>query len=333
MSNLTATTRALYIRSVEKQVFEKLALFAILKEHRHIAFKGGTNIEFPVETATVESLMQDYIPTEGMTGGSKTIMEKASWNWKYNQLPVTYNAQEEIENAGGVDTAPINLVDKLVEAAQNGTKRGFANRFYTSNTTATDSGKKFQSVIDALCHTATPYGGLARTTAVRTIWMGASVDGTWTDQAVAYTPSIAMFRQALDRCRQYRDPGEKWYAISGSSIHRAFKSQCDARMVNTKDGTRLARFGFETMNIDGVEFVLDPYLDTMTPGTTTKYFFLINPETWELRLFPKRAMKFTGFTWQGDQVGGLDAYLGRVMSTGNLVCKQPNANIWLSNVA
>lgn len=333
MSNLTATTRELYERSVVKQVFEKLALFAMLKEERHIAFKGGRKIQRPVEMDTTESLMQDYTPMEGMTGGSKTILQLPEFTWKYAQMPVQYTVEEEIQNDGGVDTAPVDLVDTLVQAAQNGTKRGFAKRFYTSNTTTTDSGKKFQSVCDALCHAATPYGSLARTTAVRTWWMGASVDGTWTDQAAAYTPSIALFRQALDRCRQYRDPGEKWYAISGSSIFRAYKSQCEARTLYSREGSKLMRYGFETLMIDGVEFVLDPYLDTMTPGTTTKYFFLINPETWELRLHPKRSLKFTGFTWQGDQVGGLDAYLGRVMATGNLICWQPNANIWLSNVA
>jgi len=92
----------------------------------------------------------------------------------------------------------------------------------------------------------------------------------------------------------------------------------------------LAKYGFQTFVIDGVEFVQDSWLTT---NSMTTDFFLLAPSTWDLRVSPKRNFKMTGFTWQGDQVGGLDKYLARILLAGNLTCSKPNANIWKSNMA
>ena len=100
------------------------------------------------------------------------------------------------------------------------------------------------------------------------------------------------------------------------------------------------KYGFTTLDIDGIEVVHDPGLDlNYTAGTTTagtytpEWFFLLHIPDWELRLHPDRSMKMTDFTWQADQANGLDARLARVLTSGNLVCWQPNASCWRSYVA
>jgi hypothetical protein len=335
MSNLTATTRELWESTVVDEVFKKTALFAMLMAKRRMSIKGGSSIKYTVKKATTEDLSQDYVPGQGMTAGSSTLFANPEFKWKYTQQPVRYGIREQIENKGGKETAPVDLVKELVKAGHEGARIHFASLFYTVNGTASDAGAKFQSVVDALDMTCTPYGGIARTAtsaATNNWWLGASPAGTWTDQDTAVSPSIANLRIWIDRCRTYGDPSNKLFVICGSSIFRSFKSQCEARSEYSVKGSELA-YGFDTMVIDGVEFVKDPYLDILTSGTTDKYLFILDPETWEFRLNEERAFTFTGFTWQGDQAGGVDEYLARIMCTGNLCCKKPNANMFLSNVA
>jgi hypothetical protein len=335
MDNLTATTRAAWEDSVVDEVPKKTALMAMLMTKRKMNVKGGTSVKRTVEKATTEDLSQDYFPGEPMTVGSKTIFDTPEFGWKYTQHPVRYGIKEKIENQGGKGTAPVNLVEALVKAAQKGARLHFAKKFYTVNGTCSDAGASFQSLVDALDHTCTPYGKIARVAtseATNNWWLGASPDGTWTDQDAAASPSIANFRIWIDQCRAHGDPANKYFVVCGSSIFRSFKSQAESRTEYTREGSEL-KYGFDTMVIDNVEFVCDPYLDILTVGTTDKYLFILDPETWEFRLNDERAFTFTGFTWQGDQAGGVDEYLARIMCTGNLVCKKPNANMFLSNVA
>jgi len=335
MSNLTSTTRELWLDTVTDEVPKKTALLAMLMTRRKMTIEGGSSIKETVEKATTEDLSQDYIPGEGMTAGSKTIFDTPEFEWKYTQHPIRYGIREQIENKGGKDTAPVKLVKALVKAAHKGARLHFAGRFYAVNGITSDAGAPFQSLVDALDHTCTPYGKIARTAtseATNNCWLGASPDGTWTDQDTAVSPSIANLRIWIDQCRAHGDPGNKLFVICGSSIFRRFKSQAEARTEYTVKGSELA-YGFDTMMIDNVEFVKDPYLDILTPGTTNKYFFILDPETWEFRLHEERSLTFTGFTWQGDQAGGVDEYLGRILACGNLICWHPNANMFLSNVA
>jgi hypothetical protein len=334
MDNLEATTREAWEDSVVDEVPKKTALLAMLMTKRKMTVAGGTSVQRTVEKATTEDLSQDYFPGEGMTAGSKTIFDKPDFKWKYTQHPVRYGIREKIENQGGKATAPINLVEALTKAAQKGARLHFAKKFYAVNGTGSDAGPSFQSLVDALDHTCTPYGGIARTAtseATNNWWLGASPNAAWTDQDTAVSPSITNFRIWIDQCRAHGDPANKYYTICGSSIFRSFKSQAESRTEYTREGSELA-YGFDTMLIDNVEFIKDPYLDILTPGTTNKYLFILDPETLEFQLHEERALMFTGFTWQGDQAGGADEYLGRIMSMGNLVCWQPNANMFLSNV-
>jgi hypothetical protein len=317
------------------EVFKKTALFAMFKARRRMSIRGGSSIKYTVKMATNESLGQAYFPGEPMTVGSKTIFANPEFKWKYTQQPVRYGIREQIENKGGKDTAPVDLVKELVKAGHEGARLFFANAFYAVNTTGSDAGAPFQSVVDALDITCTPYGGIARTAASEATnnwWLGATPNGLWTDQDTAASPSISNFRIWKDRVRTYGDPANKLFVVCGSSIFRSFKSQAESRTEYTREGSEL-KYGFDTMVLDNVEFVCDPYLDILTVGTTDKYLFILDPETWEFRLNDERAFTFTGFTWQGDQAGGVDEYLARIMCTGNLVCKKPNANMFLSNVA
>lgn len=345
-TNITNSTRDTWLRTVVQEVFLRLPLLAILMEHRRITWRGGKSITKTVVKDDMESLAQSYTVNEGLTGGTKTILAKPQFYWKYFQLPIEYGIEEEIQNHGAPDeVAPVDLVETLTTVAHKSARLKLQSMLYGDNSgAATDTGSaNFQGLIAALDHSVT-YGTRSRSTTKATgaLWQSISLTDAWTDQDTATAASISNLRNAVARCRRYRPQNSKLYVICGEAIFQQFQSQVEARHLYDREGKTgtMAKYGFKTFDIDGVEFIQESYLTTL--GTTVvhnssyypaTWFFIIDPETWELRFHPSRAMKMTGFTWQGDQVGGQDKWLARIMTAGNLVCWQPNANCFLSNVS
>ena len=344
-TNITNSTRDTWLRTVGKEVFLRLAFLAMLMEHRKIVLKGGTNIKKTIVSDDLESLAQSYTENEGLTGGTKTVLALPKFGWKYFQLPLEYGLREELENHGAPsDVAPVDLVETLTTVAHKSARLKMNSMVYGDNGgVATDTtGADFQGLIAALDHSVT-YGTRSRgtTRATGNLWQSVSLADSWTDQDTAMAASIPNLRALVSRCRRYRPGNAKLYCIVGEALFQQYQSQIEARHFYSREGKAgtLAKYGFNTFEIDGVEFVQESYL-TITSATNahnTSYYpptwmFIIDPETWELRLHPKRALKMTGFTWQGDQAGGQDKWLARIMAAGNLVCWQPNANCFKSNV-
>lgn len=331
-TNLSASTRELWLRTMVDEVFLALPLTAMLMEHRRVTFKGGTYITKTVTMDTMTSLAQDYIANEPLEGGSKTVLGKPKFGWKMFQIPLEYTVEEELQNQGAdAATAPADLVEAIVKGGQYAARAHLAAKAY--NLTSTEAAKTFQSIVGALNHDAT-YGGLTRaTTTTNAWWQGASLAATYTDQDTAISATIANFRKAVAAVRRYSKPNNKLYAFMGEALYQAFQSQADSRRLVTAPpagAPGIYKYGFNTFWIDGVEFVSDSWL---TLNSQANSFFLLDPETWELRISPKRNFKVTPFVWQGDRQGGLDVWMARLMVAGNLVCWQPNANLWLSTMS
>jgi len=329
-TNLSASTRELWTRTTVNEVFMALPLTAMLMEHRRINFEGGTKIKKTVTKATMTDLAQDYSSNEPLEGGSKTVLGAPEFGWKKFQIPVEYGIDEELQNHEvAEETAPADLVAALVAGAQYAAREHLAAMAYA--TTTGETGKVFQGLACALTHD-TVYGGYTRTIAssLNTFFQGASADLTYTDWDTACAANLDNFRKYATACRRYAPKNRKLYAFVGESLFQAFQSQCEARMMNTKPvsgAPGIYKYGFNTLWIDGIELVQDSYLTT---AGRTAAFYILDPETWELRISPKRNFKLTPFVWQGDMNDGVDAWLGRVMAAGNLVCWQPNANIYRS---
>jgi len=155
----------------------------------------------------------------------------------------------------------------------------------------------------------------------------------WADKDTSYSPTIDLTDKMMDAVtRNETGQSSRWLYICGEAIYRALKKYVRAKRIDTS-ASPLAKFGFQSFTIDGVTFVKDPYLRTANLTNSHKYMFLIDLNTWEFRVHPQRSFLFTGFTWQAQFTGGADEWLARIFLMGNLVCWQPNANIWLSNVA
>jgi len=326
MADINTVTRELFIRSVENEVFLQLALLAILKEHNQVSFRGGSKIQKPVRMAKGTALTQSYTVNDPLAGGRLNVLEKPEFTIKYNQTPIEYTVEDVVLNDGGPDTAPISSIETAVETSQEGLREALAAMIYA--TSSPDGGADFQSLCHAFDHSKT-YGTITCTNTVKNWWCGASLAGTFVDRATNYSATIANLRTGINKVKRHVKPNSKLYAVCGEEIFDKFRSQVEARHIYTRDGSLLAKYGFTTMIIDDVEFVKDSWL---SENDRTTDFLLVNPDTIELWISPKRSFNVTPFTWQADRAGGKDSYLARIMLAGNLVCWKPNANLWLSNM-
>ena len=342
MSNLTATTRELWERSRVEEVYYAMPLYAALMDQQKRAWVNGTKLKRTVVTDTMESLAQSYDINDPLTTNKKDIYDTLEFAWKRWQLPVSYSDADD-DNTGGGDAAPTSLVNGLIEAARFGARIKLNQMAYGLPATGNpDTQKKdFMGLTDALdLDTTTTYGGKVRSASTNAWLMSASLSGAFDDQDDSITASIANFRRIRSACQQYA-PGAKpgdFLAVCGSDLFQAFQSQVEARQLYVRNGdTALAGYGFNTISIDGVELVEDASLNLNVHGTTatektSEWFFMLHKPDWELRLHPERAMVLTDFTWQGEQTGGKDETLARVMAKGNLVCWRPRASCWRSQM-
>ncbi len=341
-TNLESSTRDLFLRTVVNQVFLAMPLQARLLDARQIVWNGGLKIKSPIVTAEMDDLAQSYTANEGLTAETKTMLSTAEFNWKHFQVPVQYGLDEELQNGGGTETQIMNFVTFLVNKAQKAARIKLYKMMYENPDSSCDSTAGFQGLTDALNHDNT-YGGITRaTTVTNAFWQGASLDGTYADQDAQLSPSLSNFRKMVRVCQRRAERPKDYLAVCGGDIFGQLQSQVEAstNYPRTNQTPLAMKYGFTTLDIDGIEVVHDPGLDlNYTAGTTTagtytpEWFFLLHIPDWELRLHPDRSMKMTDFTWQADQANGLDARLARVLTSGNLICWQPNASCWRSYVA
>jgi len=334
-ANIQATTRELFIRTVKSQVFMKMPLMARLLLAKRMNWEGGRYITQPVDKAEMDDLSQAYYAGERLRTGRKTLLETPYFHWKYNQTPVAYNVEEELQNGGGSDVAPVKLIKFLVRKAHRAARLFLYKKMYgipaagTTQVVGTDHSRAFQSVCQALEHDTT-YGHLTRgTTVTNSWWQGASIAGTYADQSTQYGPGIVTFRKSKSAIQEFVEKPGDMLAVCGPDVFLDLQTQVESRHIYNRDGSLLAKYGFNTMMIDGVEVVEDPFLKARFMANGAKYFFMFNVQDWELRMHPRRSFKFTGFKWQGDVADGFDEWLARILVAGNLVCWKPNGSIWL----
>lgn len=347
--NITSTTREMFVRSVAETVFPAHPVFMKLKNRVNTQV-AGPNISRPVQINTMTALMQRYAIGDPLRAGSVTLMTKASFYWKRWTIPVMYNDDDRIAHAGGSETNLVDFAKFLVETAHNSAIDGMVRDFWGMSTDPSsvtcpsvetdDNGKAFQSVRQALSHTAT-YGTLTRAvgTATTLPWMGASIAeafyaaSKYADQATAYPCTVANLQRAATACMKYNPRGKKSKLLTllGPKNYQDLRNEIGAGRIDTSN-SELAKFGFDAFMVHGIgEVCEDPYLsETFTTGAS-KWMAMIYPDDWELRFDPTRYMKMTPFVELSAQVNGSDAYLARIKSLGNLVCWFPRHSLYLSN--
>lgn len=346
-TNLDVVTRDLFVRGIQDEVYTRIAFTEDLLKRKQIITKGGKNITKPVDYAEVDSLAQAYATNEPLTDGEVTSLAAPSFSWKKVQLPMKYDGDVEIQNLNADDSEQIvDIAEYIAGKALRGMKLKMNSMLFNAGSVTTtdynDSGKNFNSIVHALKHvTAETYGGLNRnlTTGVRNWWQGADptqiltgiAEGTGftSYQTTAYPLTIANLRKWIIPVQHNLRAKRDIMVVMCPTLFNRLKAECQAQMIFEPDKDT-ANVGFNKMYIDGHQIVDCDYLETSS--TMKSWMFILNMDTWEIRLNKARNFKQTPFKWCGDMPGGLDYYLARILLAGNTVCWQPGANMMLTGV-
>jgi len=340
MADFDKATRAAWDRGFTNEVALSIPLFAMLYEHRRIVFKGGLSTVITMQKGTTEGLSQSYFMNEPLSGGKTNVLEQATFLTKYMQHPVQYDGRDVVENKGKY-TAPLDTIKLVTETSQDGFRRFLQEKWWTagsgSHTEATS--RDFASVPQALTHDV-PYGGLTRTigSSINDWYQGASRGTIYTDQSTAVAPSLANIAVWGDVCRRHIPQGldgrgkrrDTLYMIVPEGIFQDIRVQAESKTAPVKPSMMAMKYGFSAINVHDIEVIKSSW---MTLNSRTASMALLNPNTWQLRIAPERRFKMTPFVWQGEQQGGIDAFLARIMLAGTLTCKMPRANMLLLAVA
>jgi len=320
--DLTKTTREAWMSTVQSQVVERIPLLAALMDRRQVSWDGGTKFKTTIEKATSESLAQEYKVNDALDVSTKSIFETAEFELKYIQVPVEYTVEHRLQAREG-DGAVIDHIGGIVRSAQNAVKYKIRSTIWGTASATSDSDTGWQGIPDALdSNDSTTYGTIARNT-TNTFWNGADDDNCDTTTE----PTIEKFREFQESVLQNTefDTPKDMMAFTSSAVFRALQAAVEAHHGYPPPGS-MAKFGFSTMMIDGIEIVQDPYLNANS--TDKKKFALLHLPDWWLKLSPERSFKLTDFRWQGEVVNGYDKWLARAMVAGNICCTKPNGSLY-----
>jgi len=332
--DISVLTRDMFMRTIAEQTFYTSPILAAMFENNRMNWEGGENIEFPVNTdnqAGVD-LVQAYPDGDTpLTNGVRYPHAKATVPYAKWQIPIEYDVDEYLANVeGGNESKLIDIVKTRVANSHEWHNQYLIDRLY--KTTSTEADAHINSVVLACSHDRT-YEGITTdiSSSANTYWQGASIAGSYADSATDYGYTIDTIRRAWDTIAKYRRDNQiRPLCIVPTSAFRKLRREAESKALLSGMGG-LAKYGFSSMMIDEkVEVTADKWLEN---ESRTSDFFMLDVNTWEMRMHKDRNLKMLDFEYQGNKPGGLDKWTSRIMCMGQLLCKQPNANLYLSNLS
>jgi hypothetical protein len=336
-ADVTKATRELFDRTLVDQAFMRVPVIEALQRNGQVksTFKGGKYIEKLIDTDTIQSLVQEYTTNTALTDAKKTTLEKPRFTWKYAQLPLRYDIDEEVQNANAPkEIQLLDLPEHMVKKAHSDLKKWMSQKIFNSGSTTAvhDGGTSFQSFVSALLCDET-YGTITRTAAsnIADYWQGADPGGLWTGltattQSTAAVLSCSNLRKWINETdvSQHMEGADDLMILMCPSLWDKLAAEMESKLIY-KPGLKQSQ-GIRSMIFDGHEIVSVPYLQTSS--TMKAWVFIINLRYWEWRMWSERDFVFKGFKWQGEESNGYDYWLGRIMMVGNFFCWKPNSSLW-----
>jgi len=340
-ADLTKATRTLFLRTVDNMVFYRTPVVEELKRRNQITDSGGTAYEKLVDTAEIDSLMQEYTANDALTDEKSTTLEKPKFTRKYAQLPLRYDIDEYTQNIhAGKEEQLLNLATHLNEKGQRAAKLWLSKSIFNkgSTTAVADGATGFQSIISALNHD-TAYGTITRTYGTTgDYWQGADptalnadIAASGSAQDTATNLTISNLRKWINESNvsQNMESEDDLYICMCPTLYNKLIAEMEAK-VQYRPAT-YQRQGIRKCELDGHQIVSVPYLQQSS--TMKTWLFILNMKYFELRMHTLRNFSLTPFEWQGKNSNGYDFWLARIMIAGNFMCWKPNSSMWLSNVS
>jgi len=283
-----------------------------------------------------------YSTNEPLNDSKTDTLAKPRFYWKKGQLPMRYDADEELMNhLAGSEEQLLDVVAQLTKKAQRAVKLNLMKQVMNTGSTTGivdgDGVSNFQSLISALNHDQT-YGGLARSFSSGTndYWQGSDPAGlgsvvTSSSQDTATNFTRSNLRKWINETdiAHYMESTDDLLILCCPTLWDKMAAEMENRSVY-KAGMKQSQ-GIKSMMFDGHEIMSVPYMQTTS--TMKTWVFILNLRYFELQIHKARNYKITPFVWQGEMSGGHDYWLSRILFKGNLVCWKPNSSMWLSAVS
>lgn len=340
-TDLDKATRELFVKGLVDQVHMRTPVIEELQRREQVNHTGGKYIERLIDTADIDDLVQTYETNDSLTDEKKTTLEKPRFTWRKTQIPLRYDADEELENISADKTIQLlNLAKHLVTKGHRGLKKWFETQMFNSGsaTPIADGDKtNWQSLVSALNHDTT-YGTISRSFSAGTHdeWQGAdpaalNENVSTSAQDTSYTLTKNNLKKWINETdvADSMDSPEDLMILMCPTLWDKLAAEMEAHTIY-KAGKKQSQ-GIVSMIYDGHEIVQVPYLQRTS--TMRSWVFILNLRYYELRIHTKRNFKLTPWKWQGEQSNGYDFMLARILLQGNFVCWKPKSSMWLSSVS
>jgi len=340
-TDLDKATRELFVKGLVDQVHMRTPIIEELQRRSQITHTAGKYVERLIDTDDIDDLVQTYDTNDALTDERKTTLEKPRFTWRKSQLPLRYDADEELENIHGNGVIQLlNLATHLVSKGHRGLKKWFEKQMFNNGSTtpiADGDTTAWQSLVSALNHD-TAYGTLGRSFSAGTHdeWQGAdpaalneNVSSSAQDTSYTLTKgNLKKWINETDVADSMESPEDLMICMC-PTLWDKLAAEMEAHSMY-KGGSKQSQ-GITSMMFDGHEIVSVPYLQRSS--TTRTWVFILNLRYFELRIHSRRNFKLTPWRWQGDQSNGYDFMLARILLQGNFVCWKPKSSMWLSAVS
>lgn len=267
--DLVASTREYMDKTWRSMVSYGMPLFYRLQERDQFV-PGGIEFKQIYQAADFDSLVQEYGPNDGLTGGSKKILKTPKWMIAKMTCPVEITDDVRIMNDGaGPDCIQIcDLAEKYGNAAIKALKLRWNQRLYgCAVDTEIDERHTYVQGIPSALFPPTPgvtagstYGGIARTTSANREWAAADYGNTYT----SYTLNQYQLDVWMDEVMKFNEDPSDYLIVMGPTLFNSLKLEFRGSQIYDGYAT-MAKQGFESMMYSGVEIAKDRSLDRMTP--------------------------------------------------------------------
>ncbi len=340
-TDLDKATRELFVKGLVDQSIMRTPVIEELQRREQVTHSAGKYVERLIDTEDIDDLVQTYEVNDALTDEKKTTLEKPRFTWRKSQLPLRYDADEELENVHGDQVVQLlNLAEHLVKKGHTALRKWFEKQIFNNGSTtpvADGTLSAWQSLVSALNHDTT-YGTISRSFSAGTHdeWQGADPEAltenvSSSGQDTSYTltkGNLAKWINETDVADSMESP-EDLMILMCPTLWDKLRAEFEAHSMY-KSGMKQSQ-GITSMMFDGHEIVSVPYLQRTS--TMRTWLFILNLRYFELRIHNRRNFKTTPWKWQGENTNGYDFWLSRILLQGNFCCWKPKSSIWLSSVS
>lgn len=274
---------------------------------------GGDTIQ-PAITYAFASNAGSYRGYDPLDITPQQTLTDAEFRRKQNYASIVYNGYETASSRGK------NAIFKMAEVAMTDAENAIFNNMATQIfSNGTGNGGKDILGLDAAIDDGTGtavYGGIDRST--NTFWKAGLT-------AVAGNLSMAQLTTAFVTASRGGVTNSPDFIVCGLNAWLAINTLCRTKFLEhamtSNAGKMFGNLGFPMINFMGIPVVYDEYCPT---GTA----YMLNSETVQLWSDPVINMKPSELV----KPPNMDALIGQIFWSGELICTEPRANWKLTGI-